>query len=103
MITGGYLVLFLDEIINRAGFWSQTDILVACIATVTVLEASRRAVGFSMTVIGLIAIAYAMAGPRGDLAWLGSGCRGFLNTAATASTALPGSCISARKAFSGCR
>lgn len=46
LTTGGYLVLFLDEIINRAGFWSDTDILVACIATVTVLEASRRAVGF---------------------------------------------------------
>ena len=78
VITGGYLVLFLDEIINRAGFWSQTDILVACIATVTVLEASRRAVGFSMTIIGLIAIAYAMAGPRGDLAWLGEWLPGIL-------------------------
>ncbi|MDR5876356.1 TRAP transporter permease [Vreelandella gomseomensis] len=78
VITGGYLVLFLDEIINRAGFWSQTDILVACIATFTVLEASRRAVGFSMTVIGLVAIAYAMAGPRGDLTWLGEWLPGIL-------------------------
>jgi TRAP transporter 4TM/12TM fusion protein len=78
LITGGYLVLFLDEIINRAGFWSQTDIVVACIATVTVLEASRRAVGMSMTMIGLIAIAYAMAGPRGDLAWLGEWLPGIL-------------------------
>ena len=51
LLTGGYLVLFLDEIINRAGFWSQTDILVGCIATLTVLEAARRAVGLGMTVI----------------------------------------------------
>lgn len=78
LITGGYLVLFLDDIINRAGFWSQTDIVVACIATVTVLEASRRAVGMSMTMIGLIAIAYAMAGPRGDFAGLGEWLPGIL-------------------------
>lgn len=79
LITGGYLVLFLDEIINRAGFWSETDILVACIATVTVLEASRRAVGFGMTIIGVLAIIYAFAGPRGELPWLGEWMPGILN------------------------
>ena len=31
LITGGYMVLYLDEIIRRAGFWSQTDIIVGCI------------------------------------------------------------------------
>ncbi|KPQ23015.1 MAG: TRAP transporter, 4TM/12TM fusion protein [Halomonas sp. HL-48] len=79
VITGGYLVINLDEIFSRAGFWSETDILVACIATATVLEASRRAVGFSMTVIGLIAILYAMAGPRGELPWLGEWMPGILD------------------------
>ncbi|RUR29661.1 TRAP transporter permease [Vreelandella andesensis] len=78
LTTGGYLVFFLDEIISRAGFWSDTDILVACIATVTVLEASRRAVGFGMTVIGLLAIIYAFAGPRGELPWLGEWMPGIL-------------------------
>ncbi|TFH85980.1 TRAP transporter permease [Billgrantia azerbaijanica] len=78
LITGGYLVLFLDEIINRAGFWSQTDIVVGCIATVTVLEASRRAVGLGMTVIGVLAILYAFAGPRGELPWLGQFLPGIL-------------------------
>ncbi|QEA38822.1 TRAP transporter permease [Pistricoccus aurantiacus] len=78
LITGGYLVLYLDEIINRAGFWSQTDIWVGIIATVTVLEASRRAVGLSMTIIGLIAILYAFAGPRGELPWLGQFLPGIL-------------------------
>ncbi|WP_235041417.1 TRAP transporter permease [Vreelandella profundi] len=78
IITGGYLVFNLDEIFSRAGFWSSTDILVACIATVTVLEASRRAVGFGMTVIGLIAIVYAFAGPRGELPWLGEWMPGIL-------------------------
>ncbi|RUR39403.1 TRAP transporter permease [Vreelandella populi] len=79
LITGGYLVLFLDEIFSRAGFWSDTDILVACIATVTVLEASRRAVGLGMTIIGVLAIVYAFAGPRGELPWLGEWLPGILN------------------------
>ncbi|RUR34416.1 TRAP transporter permease [Vreelandella nanhaiensis] len=79
LITGGYLVLFLDEIVSRAGFWSDTDILVACIATVTVLEASRRAVGLGMTIIGVLAIVYAFAGPRGELPWLGEWLPGILN------------------------
>ncbi|MFC3286026.1 TRAP transporter permease [Litchfieldella rifensis] len=70
VITGGYLVLNLDEIFARAGFWSQTDIFIGCIATVTVLEASRRAVGLGMTIIGALAILYAFAGPRGELPWL---------------------------------
>ena len=78
LVTGGYLVLYLDEIIGRAGFWSQTDILVGCIATVTVLEASRRAVGFGMTLIGALAIIYAFAGPRGELPWLGQFMPGIL-------------------------
>jgi TRAP transporter 4TM/12TM fusion protein len=78
ILTGGYLVLNLDEIFSRAGFWNETDILVACIATVTVLEASRRAVGFGMTVIGLLAIVYAFAGPRGELPWLGEWMPGIL-------------------------
>ncbi|MED5557980.1 MAG: TRAP transporter permease [Pseudomonadota bacterium] len=78
LITGGYLVLNLDAIFSRAGFWNETDILVACIATVTVLEASRRAVGFGMTVIGLIAIVYAFAGPRGELPWLGEWMPGIM-------------------------
>ena len=77
-VTGGYLVFFLDEIISRAGFWSETDILIACIATVTVLEASRRAVGFGMTLIGVLAIVYAFAGPRGELPWLGEWMPGIL-------------------------
>ncbi|MBB3231397.1 TRAP transporter permease [Halomonas stenophila] len=78
VITGGYLVLYLDEIINRAGFWSRTDIVIGCIATVTVLEASRRAVGLGMTIIGILAILYAFAGPRGELPWLGQFLPGIL-------------------------
>ncbi|SDG21336.1 TRAP transporter, 4TM/12TM fusion protein [Onishia taeanensis] len=78
VITGGYLVLYLDDIFNRAGFWNQTDIVVGCIATVTVLEASRRAVGLGMTIIGILALLYAFAGPRGELPWLGQFLPGIM-------------------------
>ena len=78
LMTGGYLLFYLDDIFLRAGFWSQTDILVGCIATVTVLEASRRAVGLGMTTIGAVAILYAFAGPRGELPWLGQFLPGIL-------------------------
>ncbi|WP_409525763.1 TRAP transporter permease [Nitrincola sp. MINF-07-Sa-05] len=77
--SGFYLVFYLDEIIGRAGFWNQTDIVVACMTTVVVLEASRRAVGLGLTIIGIIAILYALAGPRGTLPWIGEWLPGILN------------------------
>ncbi len=76
--SGGYIALFLDDIIARAGFWNQTDIWMGIIATVTVLEAARRAVGWGMTAIGVIAIVYALAGPRGALPGLGEWLPGVL-------------------------
>lgn len=78
VLTGAYLSLNLDAIINRAGFWNTTDIVVGCIAVVTVLEASRRAVGLGLTVIGIVAVLYAFAGPRGELPWLGEWLPGIL-------------------------
>ncbi|MCC5812406.1 MAG: TRAP transporter permease [Ectothiorhodospiraceae bacterium] len=78
-LTGFYLTWYLDDIIARAGFWNQTDIVVACIAVVTVLEAARRAVGLGLTLIGVAAILYALAGPRGELPWLGEWMPGILS------------------------
>jgi TRAP transporter 4TM/12TM fusion protein len=76
--SGGYIALFLDDIIARAGFWSATDIWMGVIATVTVLEAARRAVGWGMTAIGVIAVIYALAGPRGALPGFGDWLPGVL-------------------------
>ena len=77
--TGFYLSFYLDEIINRAGFWSSSDLIIGVIATITVLEASRRAVGLGMTIIGIVAIVYALSGPRGALPWLGEWLPGILS------------------------
>ncbi len=76
--SGFYLVYYLDDIINRAGFWTQTDIIVGVVAVVTLLEASRRVIGLFITVIGLIFILYAMAGPRGTVPFLGNFLPGIL-------------------------
>ncbi len=77
--TGFYLAWNLDAIFDRAGFWTDLDILAGVIATVTLLEASRRAVGLGITVIGVVAILYAFAGNRGELPWLGEWLPGMLN------------------------
>ncbi len=78
-LSGFYIIWNLDAIIARAGWWSQTDIIVGIICTVAVLEASRRAVGLGMTIIGAIAILYALAGPRGALPGLGEWMPGVLS------------------------
>lgn len=77
-LSGFYLSWNLDAIFARAGFWNQTDIVVGAIATLTLLEASRRTVGFGMTVIGMVAIVYVLAGPRGALPGLGEWLPGVL-------------------------
>jgi TRAP transporter 4TM/12TM fusion protein len=76
--SGLYLVWFLDEIMSRAGFWNQMDIMVAWVCTITLLEASRRAVGGGLTIIGIVAIVYALSGSRGPLSALGEWLPGIL-------------------------
>ena len=77
VLTGLYLPINIDAIAN-AIVPRDRDVTVAIIATITVLEASRRAVGLGMTVIGVLAILYALAGPRGALPWLGEWLPGIL-------------------------
>ncbi|SDH48908.1 TRAP transporter permease [Roseospirillum parvum] len=78
VLSGFYLTYYLDDIFNRAGFWTTTDVVVGAIAVLTLLEASRRAIGLGMTLIGVAAILYALAGPRGALPWLGELLPGIL-------------------------
>lgn len=77
-LSGGYISWNINEIVMRAGFWTETDLLMGIIATVTVLEASRRAIGLVMTLIGVAAIVYALAGSRGALPELGAWLPGIL-------------------------
>ncbi|TVP69268.1 MAG: TRAP transporter permease [Rhodobacteraceae bacterium] len=77
-LSGAYIIWNLDAIIARAGWWTATDVTVGIICVIAVLEASRRAVGLGMTIIGALAIAYALAGPRGALPALGEWMPGVL-------------------------
>ena len=77
--SGFYLVYNLDAIFDRAGFWTQQDVWVGVMTTLVLLEASRRAVGLGLTIIGVVAILYAFAGSRGELPWLGEWLPGILN------------------------
>jgi len=70
LLTGAYLVLNLDAIINRAGFWIQQDIIMGIVATLVVLEAARRVIGPTISIIGVVFILYAMTGPRGPLSMI---------------------------------
>jgi TRAP transporter 4TM/12TM fusion protein len=79
IVSGFYITLNLDAIFARAGFWTQTDIAIGVLAVVTLLEASRRVVGLGITIIGLVFIVYALAGPRGSLPWVGEWMPGILS------------------------
>ena len=76
--SGAYLCWNLDAIFSRAGFWSRTDIIMGIVTIIAVLEASRRAIGLPMTLIGVVAIVYGLAGSRGALPWLGEWLPGIL-------------------------
>jgi TRAP transporter 4TM/12TM fusion protein len=61
--AGAYLLLFYAELATRPGQPTTMDIVVACAGLVLLLEATRRAVGWPMSVLACVFIAYAMLGP----------------------------------------
>ena len=65
--TTGYMVLSLEALMDRQGFWTQTDVLVSIVGTIVVLESARRVIGPTISIIGVVFIVYAMIGPRGPL------------------------------------
>ncbi len=58
-----YICNNLNAIFDRQGDWLFQDRVVSIIGTLLVLEACRRVIGFVMTGICVISIAYAMFGP----------------------------------------
>ncbi|MDA0699945.1 MAG: TRAP transporter permease [bacterium] len=75
---GGYLLLNLDAIIARSGFFQPADITAGIVTIVVLLEAARRVIGITITIIALLFVLYGMAGPRGELPWLGEFLPGIL-------------------------
>ncbi len=68
----------LQGFARRVGFSSQTDIIAGAILIIVLLEASRRVIGITVTIIGVVSIIYAMAGERGTLPWLADFLPGIL-------------------------
>ena len=58
-----YLTLNLDAIVARAGVPTALDVGVGIAAVVVLLEASRRALGLAISLIAVVFIGYAYAGP----------------------------------------
>jgi TRAP transporter 4TM/12TM fusion protein len=61
--TALYLTINLDAIVNRAGAPRAADIVAGVIAIFVLLEASRRALGWTISLIAVVFIAYAYWGP----------------------------------------
>ncbi len=58
-----YLLGNLDAIFARAGFWTQTDVVMGVLTVLVLLEATRRVLGWTITLLGLGFIIYAYFGP----------------------------------------
>ena len=59
-----YLVVQGAELGQRAGQSNATDVLVAVIGIVLVLEATRRSIGLALPILAGVFLAYAMLGPQ---------------------------------------
>jgi len=83
LICGGGLVFYWIptniDIIANSIFPRDIDVIVGVVTTILVLEAARRAVGFSMTIIAAFFITYAFSGQRGELPWLADFMPGIMN------------------------
>ncbi|HFB39084.1 MAG TPA: TRAP transporter large permease subunit, partial [Oceanithermus sp.] len=63
LVVVGYLYTNYDAIMDRFGWWEPTDVWLGALATLLVLEATRRAIGWPMTLIAAFFLAYAYFGP----------------------------------------
>ncbi len=61
--AAAYIMLFYAQLATRPGAPTAMDIAVACLGLALLLEATRRSVGWPMSVLALLFIAYSMAGP----------------------------------------
>ena len=60
---GAYLFLFYKDLALRPGIPTTTDVVTASIGLMLLLEATRRALGAPMTVLGAVVILYVFLGP----------------------------------------
>ena len=61
--AAAYLFVFYTELANRAGNATAFDVAVAIVGVLTLLEATRRALGPPLTVVASVFLAYTLLGP----------------------------------------
>jgi TRAP transporter 4TM/12TM fusion protein len=74
LCTAGYQVLFYDAVVSRYGAMTNVEIIVAAVAVVVLLDATRRTIGWSMVILALVFLAYAF---WGNLLWGDIAHRGY--------------------------
>lgn len=72
--AAAYNFLFYAEISTRPNNPNTMDMIVACIGLVTLLEATRRALGPPLMIVAIVFLIYTFGGPHmpGILAWKGA-------------------------------
>ena len=63
VVTALYLTINLDAIVSRAGAPTLTDAVIGVAAILTLLEASRRVLGWAISFIAIVFVGYAFLGP----------------------------------------
>ncbi len=63
LLASGYLVVEHQELVRRAGAATSFDLVAGALAVLVTLELARRAAGWGLVAVALIAISYALAGP----------------------------------------
>lgn len=58
-----YLFIFYDELAGRSGSPTTIDVVIAVIGTLLLLEATRRSLGWPLTIIASIFLLYTFVGP----------------------------------------
>ncbi|MCF7935348.1 MAG: TRAP transporter permease [Synergistales bacterium] len=59
-----YILINWTEIANRAGFATQTDVVLGTIMIILTIDATRRTVGWPLPIVAIIALLYALFGPH---------------------------------------
>lgn len=58
-----YIVVFYQDLVNRAGLVTTIDMVIGILGILAVLEAVRRVIGWPMLTVVLLFLAYVFAGP----------------------------------------
>ncbi|SJZ53569.1 TRAP transporter permease [Selenihalanaerobacter shriftii] len=63
-VVSGYILVNYMELVRRAGIYTNLDEIIAGIAIILVLEATRRVIGWELPIISSIFLIYAYFGPQ---------------------------------------